>query len=298
MFSKKLILGGAQLGNKYGIYSKASKMKNLNELKKIFEFSAKNELKFIDTAQDYKNSEKVIGQLSKNKFKIISKINLDPKLSFKDLELIIFKKINISLRKLKVKKIDILLLHNFDRFINNENYLSKIYKVLDKLKNNGIILKVGISTYYPEKIHNFFKIFKYDVVQVPLNIFDQRLLFSKFYNLKSFKNVEIHVRSVFLQGILLKKKYPTYFDKWQKKIKVLVDFLQKNNIDPIHFCLSFVLGVKKVRKVIIGVQNLCQLKEILKQSKKKIKYKRKIFKRFIIKDGKLIIPRYWKINNV
>jgi len=298
MFSKKLILGGAQLGNKYGIYSKASKMKNLNELKKIFEFSAKNELKFIDTAQDYKNSEKVIGQLSKNKFKIISKINLDPKLSFKDLELIIFKKINISLRKLKVKKIDILLLHNFDRFINNENYLSKIYKVLDKLKNNGIILKVGISTYYPEKIHNFFKIFKYDVVQVPLNIFDQRLLFSKFYNLKSFKNVEIHVRSVFLQGILLKKKYPTYFDKWQKKIKVLVDFLQKNNIDPIHFCLSFVLGVKKVRKVIIGVQNLYQLKEILKQSKKKIKYKRKIFKRFIIKDDKLIIPRYWKINNV
>ena len=298
MFSKKLILGGAQLGNKYGIYSKASKMKNLNQLKKIFEFSAKNELKFIDTAQDYKNSEKVIGQLSKNKFKIISKINLDPKLSFKDLELIIFKKINISLRKLKVKKIDILLLHNFDRFINNENYLSKIYKVLDKLKNNGIILKVGISTYYPEKIHNFFKIFKYDVVQVPLNIFDQRLLFSKFYNLKSFKNVEIHVRSVFLQGILLKKKYPTYFDKWQKKIKVLVDFLQKNNIDPIHFCLSFVLGVKKVRKVIIGVQNLYQLKEILKQSKKKIKYKRKIFKRFIIKDDKLIIPRYWKINNV
>ena len=275
MFSKKLILGGAQLGNKYGIYSKASKMKNLNELKKIFEFSAKNELKFIDTAQDYKNSEKVIGQLSKNKFKIISKINLDPKLSFKDLELIIFKKINISLRKLKVKKIDILLLHNFDRFINNENYLSKIYKVLDKLKNNGIILKVGISTYYPEKIHNFFKIFKYDVVQVPLNIFDQRLLFSKFYNLKSFKNVEIHVRSVFLQGILLKKKYPTYFDKWQKKIKVLVDFLQKNNIDPIHFCLSFVLGVKKVRKVIIGVQNLYQLKEILKQSKKKLNKREK-----------------------
>ena len=298
MSSKKLILGGAQLGNKYGIYSKASKMKNLNELKKIFEFSAKNKLEFIDTAQDYKNSEKIIGQLSKNKFKIISKINLDPKLSFKDLELIIFKKINISLRKLKIKKINILLLHNFDRFINNENYLSKIYKVLVKLKNNGIILKVGISTYYPEKIHKFFKIFKYDVVQVPLNIFDQRLLFSKFYNLKSFKNVEIHVRSVFLQGVLLKKKYPTYFDKWEKKIKTYIDFLQKNNIDPIHFCLSFVLGAKKVRKVIIGVQNLYQLKEILKKSKKKIKYNKKIFKRFIINDDKLIIPKYWKINNV
>ena len=211
MYSKKLILGGAQLGNKYGIYSKTSKMKNLNELKKIFKFSAKNELEFIDTAQDYKNSEKIIGQLSKNKFKIISKINLDPKLSSKDLELIIFRKINISLRKLKIKKIDILLLHNFDRFINNENYLSKIYKVLVKLKNNGIILKVGISSYYPEKIHKLFKIFKFDVVQVPLNIFDQRLLYSKIYNLKSFKNIEIHVRSVFLQGILLKKKISNLF---------------------------------------------------------------------------------------
>ena len=298
MLSKKIILGGAQLGNKYGVYSRGTKMKNLNELKKIFKFSINNNLRYIDTAHDYGNSEKVIGQLSSNKFKIISKLNIDTKLSAKNLELFIIKKMNISLKKLKKKKIDILLLHNFDKFFNNKKNLSKIYKVLVKFKNYGIISKIGISTYYPEKIHKFFKIFKYEVVQAPLNIFDQRLLSSKFYNSKSFKNVEIHVRSVFLQGILLKKKYPNYFKKWKKKMKLLLDFIQKNNIDPIHFCLAFVMSANRVKKVIIGVQNLSQLKEIIKKMKKKIKYNKKIFNNFIIKDDKLIIPSYWKVKNV
>ena len=61
-------------------------MKNRNELKKIFKLSIKNKLNFVDTAHDYRNSEKIIGKLSKNKFKIISKINIASRLSSKNLE--------------------------------------------------------------------------------------------------------------------------------------------------------------------------------------------------------------------
>ena len=81
-------------------------------------------------------------------------------------------------------------------------------------------------------------------------------------------------------------------------MKLLLDFIKKNNIDPIHFCLAFVMSANRVKKVIIGVQNLSQLKEIIKKMKKKIKYNKKIFNNFIIKDDKLIIPSYWKVKNV
>ena len=294
MFNSKIVLGGAQLGNKYGIFSKGTKMKNRNELKKIFKLSIKNKLNFVDTAHDYRNSEKIIGKLSKNKFKIISKINIPSRLSSKNLELYIYRKVNISLKKLKSKNIDILLLHNFDKFFYNDNYLLKIYKVFMKLKSDKIITKLGISSYYPEKIHKFYKYFKFEVVQIPFNIFDQRLLSSIFYNSSSFKNVEIHARSIFLQGILLEKKYPSYFNKWKEKIEIFSRYIKKNNINPIYFCLNFVMNTKKVKKIVIGVQSCKQLKMIIKNTQKKITYNRNIYKRFTINDQKLIIPTYWK----
>jgi len=294
MSSKKLILGGAQLGNKYGIYSKASKMKNLNELKKIFEFSAKNKLEFIDTAQDYKNSEKIIGQLSKNKFKIISKIKIQKNLSFENLEKYLINRVFNSISRLKSSKIYILHLHNIDEYLYNRKYLSDIFKILDELKKRDIISKIGVSTYYPEKIHKIYKYFKFDVVQVPFNIFDQRLLESKIYKSNTFQRVEIHVRSIFLQGITLNESRPRYFDRWKKKIDLYFDFLKIKNLNPICFNLSFVKNLKNINGVIFGTQNYNQLKEIIIFNKKKIKIDYQECKKLKINDKKLLIPSNWK----
>ena len=57
MLNKKIIIGGAQLGNRYGIFSDKTKMTNETEIKKIFNFSIKKKLKYIDTAHDYGHSD-------------------------------------------------------------------------------------------------------------------------------------------------------------------------------------------------------------------------------------------------
>ncbi len=141
IIQKKIILGAAQFGNKYGIYTKQTKMKNIKEIKKILKYSLLNKINYLDTAQDYQNSEKIIGKLSKKKFKIISKIKVKRNLSAKDLEKSIIKKTLNSLSYLKISKIYILHLHNVDIYLDNKKYLSKIYNVFINLKKKDLYLK-------------------------------------------------------------------------------------------------------------------------------------------------------------
>ena len=127
-------------------------MKSKHEIKKIFNFQL--EKLNIDTAHDYGNSENVIGKYSKPKFKIISKIKVSQNIPEKKIDEFIKKKVKISLKRLKVKNLDALLLHNFDNFFENKKNLRKIFHIFLDLKKKKIIKKIGISTYYPEKVHN------------------------------------------------------------------------------------------------------------------------------------------------
>jgi aryl-alcohol dehydrogenase-like predicted oxidoreductase len=294
---KKIILGTAQFGNKYGIFTNQTKTKNLKEIKRILRYSFLNNINYLDTAFDYKNSEKIIGKLSKSKFKIISKIKVHKNLSLDSLEKYFIKKVLNSLSRLKSSYIYILHLHNVDDHLDNKKYLSSIFKILNKLKKKNIIKKIGVSTYYPDKIHRIYKYFKFDVAQVPFNIFDQRLLRSKIYNSHIFKKVEIHVRSIFLQGITLTESSPKYFFRWKKKIDLYFDFLKKKNIEPIYFSMAFVKNLKNINGIIFGIQNLNQLKEIIKFEKKFLKINYKECRKFKIEDKNFLIPYNWKIVN-
>ena len=107
---KKIIIGSANFGDKYGINNKRISILNL---KKIFKYLKKYRFNTIDTANSYKNSEKIIGDLikkNKSDWKIISKVkkngnNLEKK--FLDTE-----------KKLKVRP-NILLAHNYKDFLNS-----------------------------------------------------------------------------------------------------------------------------------------------------------------------------------
>ena len=72
--------------------------------------------------------------------------------------------------------------------------------------NKKISEKIGISTYGTENISLMEnKNIKYDIIQTSGNILDNRIF--KFLKLNSNIKKEIHIRSIFLQGLLLKKKF-------------------------------------------------------------------------------------------
>ena len=103
----KLAIGTAQLGMKYGLFNKSRKIDFL-EFKKILNLAIKNNIKIIDTAASYGDSEKKIGKYlinRRNRFKIITKLPSCRKISLKHLQDRITNKIINSTKKLKTKKL-------------------------------------------------------------------------------------------------------------------------------------------------------------------------------------------------
>ena len=113
---------------------------------------------------------------------------------------------------------------------------------------------------------------KVDIVQAPLNIMDRRLIVSGWLSKLNSQKVEIHTRSVFLQGLLLmsRNSIPSYFNRWSKIWDRWFYEIKKNNLSPMEVCLSFIFSLPEIDHIIVGVDNVYQLKDIIKKSKSKI----------------------------
>ena len=284
----KIILGSANFNQVYGIKKNLIKK---NQIKKLLYLASKNNIKIIDTAPIYNESEKIIGQLNKNRFKIISKIPNKPK-NIKKGQIKDWLKNSAtnSLENLNIKKFECLLLHNGESLL--KKYGNEIYEGIKKLKSNGITKKIGISIYNFNSLNKILKKFKVDLIQVPFNIFDQRLIQKDLLKRIKKQKIQIHVRSVFLQGVLLLKynqlpkklkKFKKEWDKWQ-------NWLKKNKANPLQACLSFIRNQTQLDGIVVGCDNINQLNQILKLKQMKGKFS---LHNLNIKNNKLIDPRKW-----
>ena len=215
----KLIVGTAQFGFKYGLNK--IKIKKL-EIKNIEKILKKNSLKKFDTAMNYGESEKIIGDF-KIKKKVITKIKL-PEKKPKDLKKWFKKKLNISLKKLKVKSLYGLLIHDTSDILGkNKEFLD----ILLDCQKKRLISKLGISVYEVSEINRVLKFWKPEIIQMPVNIFDHRFLNNNFlYKLKKL-NIELHARSCFLNGVLLEKKIRIGNFKSKKIFSSFLNWCQK-----------------------------------------------------------------------
>jgi len=107
--------------------------------------------------------------------------------------------------------------------------------------------------------------YKPDLVQAPYNIFDRRLEQSGWLQVMSDSHVEVHIRSVFLQGLLLMSRdsRPTKFNRWSYSFDLLEKWIKENNTTALQACLSLPLNDDRINKIVIGVDNTQQLQSIL-----------------------------------
>ena len=108
---------------------------------------------------------------------------------------------------------------------------------------------------------------RFDIIQAPLNIVDRRLVTSGWLSKLHSEEIEIHTRSVFLQGLLLPRySIPKNFNKWASIWDKWSAELQKNNLGAAEVCLLYPLSFQEIDRVIIGVDNVNQLREIINKS--------------------------------
>lgn len=286
----KLSIGSANFQKKYGISNRKLENEELIKIKKILNM---HNINSFDTAVDYQN-EKNLSQLINNKSTIVTKLP-----SFNNEINAPFTKNNFEkifedhLIKLNIKNVDTVMVHNMMDLKNNYKFFQNYLK---DLKKNKITKKIGFSIYTLNDLNFIDKKFTYEVIQIPLNAFDHRFLPHILNN--KLKDKEIHIRSIFLQGILIKNisVLSNYFMKWKKNFLSYESFLKKNNYSKLQYLINSILNISDINKIIIGFDNsnqLNQIVDIFKNSNKKIS----INKELSLDDLDILLPFRWKNEN-
>ena len=288
-FNKKLAIGTPQFGLYYGIEKNQKKnfITSQKNIKKILDHAFKKGICTVDTAHSYGNSQKKLGKCKIKKWKVITKIpvvtqNSDVYRWVKT----IFKK---SLKELKLSSVYGVLVHNpKDLFSKNGK---EIYRALDDLKKEKFVKKIGVSIYDMKELAKILSNYKIDIVQAPFNILDRRLKQQGWFKELKKRKIEIHVRSIFLKGLLLrtKKNRPNKFKKWNKVWKEWDNYLLKSKRSANEICLNYALSHPEIDKIIVGIRSLKEIHEITKIKK----INEKIISKISTNDKRLIDPRNW-----
>jgi aryl-alcohol dehydrogenase-like predicted oxidoreductase len=260
----------------------------LIELKKIEKLVLKSKINFIDTAISYGDSENIIGSSKLKNLHIITKIKLPSKkiIQVRDWTL---KEISKSLYKLKIKKIYGVLIHDYKDLLGKygKDYLLS----LQELKKKKIIKKIGISIYDSHEIKKIWKFWKPDLIQVPFNPLDNRILDSGWVDVFRKFKVKIFARSIFLQGLLINEDNSFIINKnYLILLNKFKNWCYKNNISLLQGCIHFVKQFKKIDYLVVGFNNYNQLKEIIDVFNKKQII---VPKKFSTNKKNLIDPRKW-----
>jgi aryl-alcohol dehydrogenase-like predicted oxidoreductase len=257
---RKIALGTVQFGLDYGVTNPSGQV-HIDEVKNILTFAKKNDIDTLDTASGYGNSEQVLGEVGVNGYQIITKtISLENNVDK------VIDSFHKSLENLGQKQVRGLLVHDINNVENKQ--FDVLFSQLNKLKQKGLIKKIGFSTYTPEQVNFLLENFDFDIIQVPFNVLDTRLIQGEQLQALNRKGIEVHARSVFLQGILLNLNcLSNYFSTWEKQFKDYQTMVKNSGLSLLEYALNFVLNSQEIDKVLVGVNNERELREILKSIK-------------------------------
>lgn len=281
----RLAIGTVQFGLNYGINNHEGIVAE-QELNSILNNARDNEIDLLDTAQAYGNSESRLGLVDSSNFKFISK--LKPGILASE----VAKSVNDSCKKLNVSHLEGVLLHDF----NDYNRNPKLINELINLKRNSLIKKIGFSLYYTSDLDLLFsQNIDFDIVQVPFSIYDQR--FKKYFKKLKKKNIEIHVRSVFLQGLVFMNpdKLSKHFDKYKHQFLSFQNKCLELDQTISSVCLNYVYAHLEIDRVIIGICSSKELMDNIIQIKQNsIDFNSLSLDQFEIEDKSVILPFNWK----
>ena len=255
----RIVLGGAQLGLPYGILNGGETLSR-EEVARILDTAVDHGIDSIDTAIAYGQSESIIGETSQNRFKIISKLPPLP-VDISNVSEWVHSQVQGSLSRLKCTSLDALLLHRPQDLTGAQG--AELYAAIGSLMAEKMIHQFGVSIYSPDDLEGIIGTFDIHVVQAPLNVFDRRIL--GVTDQLSALNIEVHARSVFLQGVLIAspKDRPQRFEPWSEHFALFDEWVRSSGVSAMACCLGFALQQPGIAKLVIGTTSAESLDEIM-----------------------------------
>jgi aryl-alcohol dehydrogenase-like predicted oxidoreductase len=261
---RRLGLGTVQFGLNYGVANRAGKPSR-DAAKAVLERAFAAGLDLLDTAPSYGDSEEVLGATIDpgRKLRIVTKTPVFGAESIGPEDgAALTASVEASLRHLNASSLHGVLVHHGHNLLKPGGH--HLWAALKALKDRGLVLKIGYSAYSPDEIERIQNLFPADIVQTPLNVLDQRLITSGTLARLKSADVEVHTRSVFLQGLLLMppEAIPAPLGHYRAHLAGLRDWFAARGIRPLSGCLGFVLGRASIDAAIVGVQDIGQFDEI------------------------------------
>ena len=258
---KRLALGTVQFGLRYGVTNHQGQV-SIETATAILDCALANGIDMLDTAIAYGDSEQNLGKIGVEAFRVVSKLPEFPA-ELNDVSDWVMQSVEGSLQRLKNPRLHGLLLHRPKHLLSPEG--ENLYKALNLLKEKGLVDKIGISIYHHNELEALFSRFAFDLVQAPFNVLDRSLERSGWLSRLKEAGVEVHVRSIFLQGLLLMNSsaLPQHFERWRPLWEQWKEWLIESNLTPLQACIGFVLSKTDIDRVVFGVDCLSQLEEIL-----------------------------------
>jgi len=262
--SRSLALGTAQFGLSYGVANTSGQVK-FGEIAEILELARCAGIDTLDTAIAYGESETRLGMFGMQDWQIVSKL---PPIPSDCLDLTGWVRANVcgSLSRLRIPKLKAMLLHRSEDLLSPQGDV--LYRALIDCKDSGYFGQIGISVYSPQEIDAIRQRYSFDIVQAPLNVVDRRLVSSGMLSQLAKWGVEVHVRSAFLQGLLIMNAAdrPSRFMNWQSLWSSWSEWLEEQCLTPQQACLGYALSQSGISRVVVGVDSANHLREIISSS--------------------------------
>ena len=263
MGSERLALGTAQFGLPYGVSNMLGQTSYDNVATMVAVARTAN-IDTLDTAVAYGEAETILGRVGVSDFRVISKVPAIHK-SVNAADDFIVAQVEASLARLDISRLGGLMLHAPGDLLGPHG--SQIVRGLRRVKDLGLVERIGLSVYSPEQLFALIHLLPVEILQIPLNVFDRRFADSGLLDRLARDGVEVHARSVFLQGLLLLPvedvppkfaPFRTLLDNWHSWLSGI-----SASSSPVQACLAHVASYSGLARIVVGAENPGQLQEII-----------------------------------
>ena len=259
----KLALGTVQFGLRYGVANTTGQPAEA-EVVDILQHAAGAGVAVLDTACLYGDSEAVLGRClpAGHRFKIVTKTPKFTGIDGATAATVLKAAFAESCQRLRLPRLYGLLAHDANDLIGSEG--DAIWQAMQELQAEKHVLRIGASVYNGSQIDALLQRYPIDLVQLPLSVLDQRLIQSGHLDRLAERNIEVHVRSAFLQGALLMP--PDHLPAHLAGLRPCLEQISARAVDlgiaPLEAALRFVSGLKQVAAVVCGVDSVAQFDQL------------------------------------
>lgn len=259
----KLALGTVQFGLRYGVANTSGQPAE-TEVAEILRHAAATGVEVIDTACLYGDSEAVLGRClpTGHGFRIVTKTQKFAGIDGASAAALLKASFAGSCARLRLPRLYGLLAHDANDLLGTAG--DAIWRAMKELQEEQRVIRIGASVYNGGQIDALLQRYPIDLVQLPLSVLDQRLIQSGHLDRLAERNIEVHVRSAFLQGALLMSpdRLPPHLAGLRPCLERISARAASLEISPLQAALRFVSGLKQVAAVVCGVDSLAQFDQL------------------------------------